>query len=115
MQVILGDTCDPSAVLKRGMNADVLVHEATHINANRELAIEKGHSTAGMAGNFAKRLNCSTLLLNHFSTRIEQRAKFIMDSSFSIEKVLLEAKAEFDGRIIPAMVQLFNILGFSCL
>lgn len=80
---ILGDTSDASAIKDLAQDADVLVHESTlaHIvigdpnapkndpQAITEKAISRGHSTAGMAGAFAKSINARILALNHFSAR----------------------------------------------
>ena len=84
--VILGDTCDPSALTDIAENASLLVHEATdaHIPASVDRAlrgdvktpqsvlektIAKGHSTPAMAGQFAKKIKAQRLALNHFSGR----------------------------------------------
>ncbi|KAG8909457.1 hypothetical protein FRC01_006930 [Tulasnella sp. 417] len=85
--VILGDTHDPWAMKDLAMDASILVHEATnaYIPPNllrtgraggpsseegvRAKAISKGHSTPGMAGEFAKAINAQRLVLNHFSGR----------------------------------------------
>jgi len=82
--VILGDTSDPSAIRQLAQNADVLVHESTLAsvapigeknlhkyarNLVHETAVKRGHSTAEMAGQFAKSINARILALNHFSAR----------------------------------------------
>mmetsp|Transcript_90688 Transcript_90688/g.157195 ORF Transcript_90688/g.157195 Transcript_90688/m.157195 type:complete len:418 (-) Transcript_90688:202-1455(-) len=67
--VILGDTCDSTQMLSIGRDADLLVHEATYDDATAELAEPRGHSTARMAGAFAKLLNARKLILTHFSAR----------------------------------------------
>lgn len=67
--VILGDTCNPSAIAPLAMDADVLVHEATCLNEEMDVALRQMHSTAGMAGEFAKRIRAKELILNHFSPR----------------------------------------------
>ena len=49
----------------------MVVHEATFTNDMRERALIAGHSTAGMAGNFAKYVDAGSLILTHFSARFE--------------------------------------------
>ena len=68
------------------MNASLLVHEATdtwipvevdrYYRGNKktpelvtEKTVAKGHSTAKMAGTFAKSINAQQLVLNHFSAK----------------------------------------------
>jgi ribonuclease Z len=87
--VILGDTNDPSAIMPIAMDPTVLVHESTNayiprrisekvrglgssngtVDSVRNKAIGRGHSTADMAGEFAKKIRAKRLYLNHFSTR----------------------------------------------
>jgi len=84
--VVLGDTCDPSAMTELSRGACVLVHEATdtHIPPSidpklggnrktpegiRERMISRGHSTPEMAGSFAKSIGAKKLILNHFSAK----------------------------------------------
>ncbi|KAG9124695.1 hypothetical protein FRC07_010585 [Ceratobasidium sp. 392] len=83
--VILGDTCDPWALKDIAMDADLLVHEATNAyiplsvdpkspkadtEANvLERALQRGHSTPPMAGEFARAIRARRLVLSHFGSR----------------------------------------------
>ncbi|KAF5390594.1 hypothetical protein D9757_002654 [Collybiopsis confluens] len=106
--VILGDTYDPSPMIPIAENADLLIHEATNAHlpglvsntrdddtyeSVQKTAMERGHSTPQMAGSFAKRVNASSLILNHFSARypgnddVDPEAKMIMDAIGSLAAV----------------------------
>jgi ribonuclease Z len=69
--VLLGDTCDSSAISAAAMGADLLVHEATFTDALRDKAKIAMHSTARMAGAFAREIEARRLVLSHFSSRYE--------------------------------------------
>ena len=116
--VILGDTYDPSDIVEHAMDADVLIHEATCSNEDVQIALNKGHSTAGMAGEFAKRIRAKHLILNHFSPRGFKPNEY--EESKSIRVILQQAREKFqsdfvcaarviDGRII-FIFMLFVIL-----
>lgn len=87
---VLGDTCDPSAIAAIAMNSSLLVHEATYADTVplkgsgdrlreeekiRRKAMEFGHSTARMAGEFARKIRARRLFMNHFSARSECHKK----------------------------------------
>lgn len=81
---ILGDTCDSSGVFSLAHDTSLLVHEATNAFVDsagrlattesekeriRTKAILRGHSTAEMAGQFARSIRAQRLYMNHFSTK----------------------------------------------
>ncbi len=64
--VYIGDTCNVSkSMINISRDCDVLIHEATLSKKTEEYALKRGHSTAKMAGNVAKRVNAKVLMLNH--------------------------------------------------
>jgi ribonuclease Z len=67
--VVLGDTCDSSAIADAAMHCDVLVHEATFAASLHDKALERKHSTSHMAGEFARLVNAKRMVLTHFSAR----------------------------------------------
>eukprot|EP00250_Pteridium_aquilinum_P027012 c34008_g1_i1 orf=85-1278(+) len=71
--VILGDTYDSSSLLSAAEGADVLVHECTILEEDAREAVKRFHSTATMAGKFAKAIGTRCLVLTHFSCKYEAR------------------------------------------
>ncbi|KAK4538325.1 hypothetical protein CDCA_CDCA17G4350 [Cyanidium caldarium] len=72
--VILGDTMDPSPLASAARNCQLLVHEATFGDEHAHRVELLRHSTARMAGMFARRIGVTgALFLTHFSGRYEDR------------------------------------------
>eukprot|EP00249_Psilotum_nudum_P008111 c21048_g1_i1 orf=70-1437(+) len=71
--VILGDTSDSSSLQLAAKGADLLVHECTILEQDAEVAAKKEHSTATMAGQFARAIDARFLVLTHFSCKYEGR------------------------------------------
>jgi ribonuclease Z len=83
---ILGDT-RPSSVFNTFVeNSDILVHESTFNDNNKDLAHQYFHSTAVQAANLAKQSNCKSLVLTHISSRYQNEESTAL---------LLEAKNIF--------------------
>jgi ribonuclease Z len=87
--VISGDTspCELLAIAAHG--ADLLIHEATFADDERDRAAETGHSTASQAAAVAARAQVTMLALTHFSTRYPPRV--LRD----------EARAIFKETVVP--------------
>ncbi len=66
--------CDAAFELAR--DADLLVCEATYLNADADLADRYKHLTAGQAGRIAAEAGARRLVLTHFSQRYGDPARF---------------------------------------
>ncbi|MGL4670179.1 MAG: ribonuclease Z [Methanobacteriaceae archaeon] len=81
--VYSGDTTPNSNVIDLSQNCDILIHESTFNESDRDKAIENQHSTAKDAAQVAKLANASSLIITHISTRyidskeLEKEAKEI--------------------------------------
>jgi ribonuclease Z len=87
--VLSGDTMPCEALQIAAHGADVLVHEATFAEDERERAAETGHSTAAQAAQLATDADVTLLALNHFSTR------------YPVSVLRDEARAVFARTVLP--------------
>lgn len=78
--VILGDTYNSSSLLSAAQGADVLVHECTILEEDASEAVKRSHSTATMAGKFARAIGTRCLVLTHFGCKYEARPDLIQAS-----------------------------------
>jgi ribonuclease Z len=88
--IFTGDTQPCDMVRLTAQGADVLVHEATFLDEERERAHETGHSTARQAAELAAEAGVGLLALTHISTRYNGRD--IRD----------EATAAFAATVVPS-------------
>ena len=80
-----GDTRPVPALVEAARAADLLVHEATFTDEEKERAVETGHSTAREAGRVAREAGVRQLVLTHVSPRYTRDAP----------ELLAEAREEF--------------------
>ncbi len=81
-------------------DADLLIHEATYLDADRELAIERMHSTALEAAELAARLSVRRLILTHFSPRIDELDLVVQEASRAFSPV----QAARDGMTVEIKI-----------
>src|ERR687896_379411 len=87
--VIAGDGGPAESVIEGARDADVLVHEATFCEDERERARETGHSTALEAAGVARAAEVRLLALTHLSNR------------YFGGEVAREARTVFPGTVVP--------------
>ena len=95
--LVTGDTRPCSAVEEASRGADLLVHEATFLDRDADLARESGHTTAAGAAALAARANVALLALIHASHR------------YGPEEVLREARRHNPATVVPDDLDLVEI------
>ncbi len=92
--VYTGDTIYTPNAVTLAQDADVLIHEATHLEADRALAERSQHSTALSAARVAREANVKTLILTHISNRYEAGA------GSQLQELLAEARSVFPNTLL---------------
>jgi ribonuclease Z len=95
--VFSGDTRPSPAVGAAARGADLLVHEATFLERDRELAERTGHSTAAEAAALARDAGVALLALTHRSSRYPRA------------QVLAEARAVFPATVAPEDLDMISV------
>jgi ribonuclease Z len=95
--VIAGDTAPSPTVVEAARGGDVLVHEATFLEDERERARETAHSTAHEAAEVAREAGVGLLALTHLSTRY-----FGPDAA-------REARAVFPETVVPRDFDIIDV------
>jgi ribonuclease Z len=70
-------------------DTDVVYHEATFLEADQGLAQKTMHSTSKEAAMIAKKANCKTLILGHYSTRYPSITLFREEAQTIFENTVL--------------------------
>jgi ribonuclease Z len=95
--VIAGDTAPAPTVVEAARGADVLVHEATFLEDERERARETAHSTAREAAETALEAGVRMLVVTHLSNR------------YFGPEAAREARAVFPATVVPRDFDIIDV------
>jgi ribonuclease Z len=95
--VIAGDTAPAATVVAAAYGSDLLVHEATFLEDERERARETSHSTAADAAEVAREAGVTLLALTHLSSR------------YFGPEAAREARAVFPETVVPKDFDMIEI------
>jgi ribonuclease Z len=95
--VLAGDTAPAATVLEVAQHADLLVHEATFAEEERDRADETLHSTAAGAAALAKAAEVRMLALTHLSNR------------YFGPEIAREARAVFPETVVPRDFDIIDV------
>jgi len=82
----ISDTIYSEAVLSLISGVDLLYHEATYLDCDRDKAYQRGHSTALQAATIALKAGAKKLVIGHFSSRFHQpeSEQMLLDEARSV-------------------------------
>jgi ribonuclease Z len=95
----MADTLYDESLTKYIKGVDLLYHEATFMEIDKDKAAQTKHSTAAQAANFAKLAEAGKLLIGHFSARYR-----------SLEPLLEEAKKVFSNTELAIEGHTFEVV-----
>lgn len=78
---------------------NLLYHEATFTEQNKERAVQTSHSTAAQAAEIARRTGASKLVIGHFSTRYPDSDVLVTEA----RAIFPETYAAVEGEVIPVI------------
>jgi ribonuclease Z len=87
-----GDTRPTPSVIEMAHGADLLIHEATFTEEERERAHETGHSTARQAAEMARMAGVRQLVLTHISARYTREAPEVLEEARAVFPETLVAR-----------------------
>lgn len=83
------DTRPVSETIKNAANADLLIHESSYADSEKELAAERMHSSASEAARIAKAAKAKMLLLTHISARYKSADQIERDARKTFKNTIV--------------------------
>jgi len=96
--VYSGDTRPCKSVIELAADADLLIHDATLLSSEGEIASDFGHSTCKEAGEVAKMAGARALALVHCSPRYKEQAALVEEAKASFPDVF--APSDLDEYVV---------------
>ncbi len=84
--VYVTDTRPTNETVRAAMNVDILIHEATYAEKEKELAKERMHSTASESATLAKKAKAKRLFLIHPSARYRDTEMLLKEAKRIFKK-----------------------------
>jgi ribonuclease Z len=88
------DTRPSEKVAAQVFGVDLLYHEATFLEDEKEKAIETKHSTASEAAEIARRANVKQLIIGHFSARYKDLSHVLDEAARIFPETLLATEGQ---------------------
>lgn len=85
----LSDTAYMPDIAEKIQGVDLLFHETTYLNQDKDKARERGHSTAAQAARVAKDAGAGRLLTGHYSSRYKDDHLFLEEALSIFPNVIL--------------------------
>jgi ribonuclease Z len=87
------DTKYDESIIPHIRDADLIYHETTYLDALRERAADRFHTTTRQAAEIAKRANVKKLLIGHFSSKYDTLEEFEQEA----KEVFLNTELALEG------------------
>lgn len=85
----ISDTLYTEKIIDQIAEADILFHESTFVDDDRQRAKETLHTTALQAAQIARKANVKQLILGHFSARYRDKKPFLKEAKSIFENTIL--------------------------